>query len=268
MSTNTQLGQLPRPTFARTVRGAGPGLALAHGAGGSIDGNYGPILDELAAGHTVVGVDYPGTGATPRSERPLDLDELADQLVAAADAEGLETFAVAGYSLGGPVAIRAAIRHPERVKALILTATFAQRDTKLALAADVWHRLDAAGDRELLAKYLNLIALSTTALRSLTDEQLQAAVTGLAGAIAAGTPEQTELVGRADVRDDLARIAVPTLVIVTGRDPLVSPELQRELAAAIPGARLAVLDAGHLPIVEQPETWRDLITGFLAEYQR
>ncbi|WP_373319876.1 MULTISPECIES: alpha/beta fold hydrolase [Streptomyces] len=53
------------------------------------------------------------------------MDELADQLVAAAVAEGLDTFVLHGYSLGGPIAIRAAARHPERVTALILTATMA-----------------------------------------------------------------------------------------------------------------------------------------------
>lgn len=63
------------------------------------------------------------------------MDELADQLVAAADAEGLDTFAISGFSLGGPIAIRAAARHPKRVNALVLTATFAHRDSKLDLGA-------------------------------------------------------------------------------------------------------------------------------------
>lgn len=66
---------LPEATFARTVLGSGPGLALAHGAGSSVAGTYGPILDGLAAHHTVVGVDYPGSGDTPRSATPLSLDE-------------------------------------------------------------------------------------------------------------------------------------------------------------------------------------------------
>lgn len=60
---------LPRPTFARTVRGSGPGLVLAHGAGGAIAANYGPILDTLAATRTVVGVDLPGSGETPPATR-------------------------------------------------------------------------------------------------------------------------------------------------------------------------------------------------------
>ena len=77
------------------VRGNGPGLLLAHGAGGGIDANYGPIMDALAAQHTVVGPDYPGTGRTKRADAPLALDALADELVAAAVEEGLQTFAIA-----------------------------------------------------------------------------------------------------------------------------------------------------------------------------
>lgn len=73
------------PAFARTRLGSGPGLLLAHGAGSSLAGTYGPVLEALAARHTVVGVDYPGSGDTPRSTTPLSVDDLADQLIAAAD---------------------------------------------------------------------------------------------------------------------------------------------------------------------------------------
>jgi pimeloyl-ACP methyl ester carboxylesterase len=252
-------------TLARTVRGSGPGLVLAHGAGGSIVGNYGPILDALAAEHTVVGVDWPGSGDSPRSAAPLDADVLADELVAAADAQGLATFALAGFSLGGPIAIRAAARHPERVNALILTATFAHRDPRLDLAARLWADLYAAGDRVRLAEFLSLVAFSTQALRATPPQALRAGIDALAADIPPGTPEHVDLVRRIDVREDLARITAPTLVVLTTADPLVSPHLQRELAAGIPGARLAAIDTGHLPFAEQPARWQTLITEFLAE---
>ncbi|WP_328764928.1 MULTISPECIES: alpha/beta hydrolase [unclassified Streptomyces] len=257
---------LPEATFARTVLGSGPGLALAHGAGSSIAGTYGPILEGLAARHTVVGVDYPGSGDTPRSTTPLQLDDLADQLVAAAVAEGLETFALHGYSLGGPVAIRAASRHPERVTALVLTATFAHRDNRLSLALPVWRKLAESGDRQLLAEYLTMMALGADALEAMPEEQLQQAVGFTAASVAEGTPEHAELAPRIDVRDDLAYVKAPTLVISTTQDRFTSTRLHRQLADTIPGAELVEIRTGHLPMVERPEEWQQLITDFLTKH--
>ncbi|MEV6250663.1 alpha/beta fold hydrolase [Streptomyces sp. NPDC051742] len=252
---------------ARTVHGSGPGLLLAHGAGGGIEANYGPIMEGLAAQHTVVGVDYPGSGKNPTTSTPLELDALADQLVAAADAEGLDTFAVCGYSLGGPVAIRAAARHPERVTSLILTATFARLDTRTELAAAIWHQLYESGQHLLLAQYLTQLTVSAPVLNSLTSEQVRAAAEQAAPALPQGTGAQVDLVRRADVRSDLALITVPTLIVVTTADNLVPTALQYQLSEAIPGARTAELATGHLPFLERPKEWLEIITGFLGRRQ-
>lgn len=229
--------------------------------------NFAPILDRLAATHTVVGVDYAGSGDSPRSNSPLTLDELADELVAAADAEDLQRFALVGFSLGGPVAIRIASRYPDRVHGLVLSATFAHADRRLRLAVGIWKRIYASGDMALLAEFLTLVALSTEALQAAGDQELSHAIDALAAEIAPGTPEQTDLVARADVTEEAARLSVPTLVIVTTRDPLVSPQLQRELASSIPNAQVAEMESGHLLMAEQPEQWASLITGFLTEQQ-
>ncbi|MFF5444858.1 alpha/beta fold hydrolase [Streptomyces sp. NPDC012888] len=253
-------------TYARTVRNesGGPGLLLAHGSGGSVEGNFGAILDGLAATHTVVGVDYPGTGGTPRAAAPLVLDELADELVAAADAEGLDTFAVLGYSLGGNVAVRIAARYPERVTALVLTASFPYADNQLALIAGVWSELAGRGENDLLARTLLPLALSKTVLEGLSPEQLAAVVRDTAASLPPGGGDHAALVAGADLSADLARIGVPTLVVATTEDRLVPLPLQQELAAAVPGARYAELPTGHLPFAERPEEWLGLVREFLV----
>ncbi|MGI5261670.1 alpha/beta fold hydrolase [Streptomyces angustmyceticus] len=258
---------VPEATFARTVLGSGPGLVLAHGAGSSANNTYGPILEGLAAHHTVVAVDYPGSGETPRSTTPLDIDEVADQLVAAAVAEGLDTFALHGYSLGGPIAIRAAARHPERVTALVLSATMAHPNNQQILTVKVWRKLAATGDRRLVSEFLFPHALSPQAIEAMPAEQLEEALTYAAAEVADGTVEHADLVSRIDVRDDLAALRVPTLVISTTADHLAPPALHRHLADTIPGAQLAEIPTGHLPMVERPEEWQKLITDFLDRHR-
>jgi pimeloyl-ACP methyl ester carboxylesterase len=248
--------------FRHVVRGSGPGLLLAHGGGGSIEGNFGPILDDLARTHTVVGPDYPGSGATPRSDRPLDLDEVADELVAIAVGAGCERFAILGYSLGTAVAVRAATRHPDRVTALILTSGFARLDNRIRLAVDVWASL-LHDDPRLLAKFLTLAGTGARHLESLTPEQLAAAVDELAAFIPEGSPEQVRLVAEVDTRAELAAITVPALVVATTLDGLASPALSRELAEGLPHAELVEIEAGHNIAVEARDAWLAAIEKFL-----
>ncbi|MEC4574076.1 alpha/beta fold hydrolase [Streptomyces virginiae] len=248
--------------YARTVRteSGGPGLLLAHGAGGSVETNFGTVLDTLAARFSVVGVDYPGTGDTPRADEPLRLDELADQLVAAADAEGLETFAVLGYSLGGNVAVRVASRHPERVTALVLTATFARADNRLELLGGLWRQL---AERELMASLLVPLAVNPAVLDGLTPAQVDQLVRDTAGSVPPGTADHVALLEGADLRSEIAALDVPSLVVATTEDLLVPLPLQRELADTLPGARLAELPTGHLPFAERPAEWAALVSDFL-----
>ncbi|GAA0385107.1 hypothetical protein GCM10009530_40040 [Microbispora corallina] len=256
---------LPEPIFARTVGGAGGGLVLFHGANGSIERHFGSILDGLATNHTVVGVDLPGSGATVRSSTPLDIDELADQMVAAADAEGLDTFAIAGISMGGPIAIRAAVRHPERVTALVLTATFARPDTRLRLWNSIWRQLYESGNRELLAQFGTLMAFSAQTLNTLPAERLEVTLARIASTFPPGTVEQADFLERVDVSEDLAQIKVPTLVIITAGDCLVHPSTQRNLVENIPGAKAVEIDTGHAPFGERPQEWLNIITTFLRK---
>jgi pimeloyl-ACP methyl ester carboxylesterase len=250
--------------FAHIVRGSGPGILLAHGGGGGIAGNYGPILDDLATTHTVVGPDYPGSGDTPRSPEPLVLDEVADTLVRTAVDAGIDRFTVLGYSLGTAVAVRIAVRHPDRVTGLVLTAGFTYPDNRMRLAAQIWRDLLAAGDRTLLARYLTFVGTGATHLNALSPAEVEAGVAALADFIPAGSPEHVDLVAGVDTRADLPKIAVPTLVVATAEDGLATPEHSRQLAAGIAGAELVEIAAGHGIGTEARDDWLAAIRSFLA----
>ncbi|WP_107658865.1 alpha/beta fold hydrolase [Nocardia suismassiliense] len=244
-----------------TVTGSGPGVVLAHGAGGTIDTNFGALIPALAATHTVVASDYPD------SDIQLTLDGLADALVAAAVDGGVEQFTVLGYSLGSTVAVRAAVRHPERVRGLILAAGFAKADNRARLAVQIWQDLLSRGDNTTFSRLTLSQAFSAAFLNGLpavqVDEFVRAGVTAIPG----GTSQQASLVESVDTTGDLGRIAVPTLVVNATEDLLIDPANSRFLADTIPGAEYAEIAAGHVFMAEQPGQWRKIVEDFLARHQ-
>lgn len=110
------------------VHGTGRPLVLLHGGILTIDLSFGPILPALAEHHQVIGVELQGHGHTADIDRPLQLDLLADDVVALLDHLGIERADVLGYSLGGLVATEVAVRYPERVGRLVLAATHFRAD--------------------------------------------------------------------------------------------------------------------------------------------
>ncbi|MFF3273903.1 alpha/beta fold hydrolase [Streptomyces chrestomyceticus] len=254
----------PAPPREVIIQGSGPALVLAHGAGAGVLGNYGLVLDDLARDHTVIGPHYPGAGGTPEAGRPLRLDDLADQLIAAATAAGHETFPVIGESLGCAVAVRAATRHPGRITALVLTAGFAVADPVLSLTAQLIGSLGRSGELTTAARLACLSCWSQTELAELSATEIDARVAetraGLGPALG-----HFDLVGRVDVRGDLARITVPTLVVSPTEDRMVLPATTRRLADGIPGAAFTELPgAGHLMSAAHRADWLVRVRAFLS----
>ncbi len=255
--------QTPTLQLSHIVRGHGPGLLLAHGGGGSVRNNLGSLINPLAKHFTVVGPDYPGSGTTPRSKKSLQLDTLADQMVATAVQAGLETFAILGYSLGSAVAIRATTRHPERITALILTAGFAHLDTAARLRAEVLRTLAEREEWKVLGRLLVGSLISEQFLKALSQEQVEELVEQAALGLPAGFAEQTDLVMRVDVSQDLPHISVPTLIINMTDERLVSRQGSKALTDNIVGAKVAELDSGHMPLDCGP-AWLELAQDFFA----
>jgi len=116
--------------------GAGSPLILLHGGFGSVE-MFGPNVELLAAGRRVIGVDLQSHGRSPVADRPMRFETMADDIAALITELKLERAAVMGFSLGGAVALRTAIQHPELVERLVLVSTVFKRSG--------WHTEMTAG---------------------------------------------------------------------------------------------------------------------------
>jgi pimeloyl-ACP methyl ester carboxylesterase len=104
------------------TRGSGPPLILVHGAFGSVE-SFGPNVALLARTRTVITVELQGHGRTADIDRPLSSEAFGDDLAALIEHLGYEQADVMGFSLGGGAAAQAAIRHPERIRRLVIVST-------------------------------------------------------------------------------------------------------------------------------------------------
>src|SRR5262245_15259169 len=108
------------------IHGQGEPLLLLHGGLGSID-MFAPLMPALARNRQVIGVDLHGHGRTPLGEREISLIDMGDDMAALLKRLGYGQVDVLGYSLGGGVAFRLAVQHPEAVRRLVIvSAGYAQ----------------------------------------------------------------------------------------------------------------------------------------------
>jgi pimeloyl-ACP methyl ester carboxylesterase len=108
------------------THGAGTPLVLLHGGFGSVE-MFGPTVGALTAGRQVIGVDLQSHGRSPAADRPMRFETMAEDVAALIRHLGLERADVMGFSLGGGVALRTGIQHPEVVDRLILVSTTLRR---------------------------------------------------------------------------------------------------------------------------------------------
>jgi pimeloyl-ACP methyl ester carboxylesterase len=108
------------------VVGHGQPLILLHGGFGSVE-MFGPNIELLAAGRQVIGVDLQSHGRSPAADQPMRFETMADDIAELIRGLGLERAAIMGFSLGGGVALRTAIQHPDLVERLVLVSTVFKR---------------------------------------------------------------------------------------------------------------------------------------------
>ncbi len=173
-------------------------------------------------------------------------------------------FALAGLSMGGYVAQEIMRRAPERVERLALVDTSARADTAEALRRRTG-LIELATKGKFKGVTPRLLPLLIHPDR-LEDQPLTSVVMGMAERIGQEVfvRQQNTIMSRVDGRPDLARIEVPTVIICGREDALTPMEVQEEMAAGIPGARLCVVEeCGHLSPMERPHAVTALMRDWL-----
>ena len=127
MQTKSNLARVNGIELGYQEFGKGKPLILLHGGFGSLE-MFGPNIDLLAKGRKVIGVDLQSHGRSPAVDREMTFEAMADDIAALIRHLGLERAAIMGFSLGGGVALRTAIQHPEVVERLVLLSTVFKRD--------------------------------------------------------------------------------------------------------------------------------------------
>ncbi|MER7491726.1 3-oxoadipate enol-lactonase [Streptomyces pharetrae] len=205
------------------------------------------VAPELSAAHRVIRWDLPGHGGSAAGliTAGASVGDLADLVLTLADALGAERFAYAGVSLGGAVGLHLALHHPERVSSLAVICSSAHFN-----GAGPWEERAALVRREGLAD----LAEGANARWFTPGFTVPRLVRDHRDADPESYAACCDALAAFDLRDRLAEISVPTLLIAGREDPATPPAHLREIADAVPGAALVEIPgASHLAPAERPE---------------
>jgi 3-oxoadipate enol-lactonase len=206
----------------------------------------------------LVRFDHRGHGGSPSPPAPYEIADLGRDVLALMDRLGLERASYCGVSIGGMVGIWLGANAPGRIEKLVLVCTSAHMPPP-SFWQDRAEAVLAAGSPEVVAD--GVVERWLTPAYAGEHPEVRAVLRArLAATDAAGYAACCGAIERMDLREQLPRVAVPTLVISGSDDPATPPDHQRVIAEAVPGARHEVVGpAAHLAPVEQPEAVNRLI---------
>ncbi len=227
------------------AHGTGRPLVLLHGGLMTIDLNWGPLLEPLAATRQVIAVELQGHGRTADTDRPMTIEALADDVVALLDHLGVADADLFGFSLGGLVAYAIALGAPHRVGKLIVASADAHRPPGRESVPLDDDRMPTKADFQAMRDAYDAVAPDPAHF----DE------------FAAKTSTMVhEFPGWTD---ELRSLVAPTLLIFGDRDFSPLPDVA-ELFELLPNAQLAVLPGTtHVGVPRRPDELLALITPFL-----
>jgi len=259
------------PEMTRTRRGplavveagdlSAPTLVLLHGIGSSGDA-FADQMPAFSDRWRMLAPDAPGYGESADSAEAPGIDGFADVVARLLDDAEIDRAVVLGVSWGGVIATRFALRHPDRLRALVLADTSRGSGHSPETAEMMRDRAQqyAADPEGFVRDRAPLLVADTTSV-----EVVARVVSIMATACRMpGYGHAAASLAETDHMPDLGRVDAPTLVVVGEHDRVCPPSDSRRLVEGIPGAVYAeVPETGHLPNQERPDAFNQIVGDWL-----
>lgn len=238
-----------------------PVIVLSNSLGTTLE-MWDAQIDALKASYRVLRYDTRGHGRSAVSPGPYTIDQLGRDVIALLDSLDIERAHFVGISMGGLTGQWLGIHAATRIDKLVVSNTAARIGTaegwraraELVRKQGLGEVADGAAGRwftqEFIARQPAAVNALTARLRSLSPEGYAACCDAL---------------GDADLREEIARVACPTLVVAGRHDPVTTVDDARFIAARVPGASIVELDASHLSNVEAPDAFTGAVLRFLGD---
>jgi pimeloyl-ACP methyl ester carboxylesterase len=241
--------------------GVGDPIVLIPGLAGGF-GLLGPLVSPLSADRRVISYQLRAESDCFVLRHPFDLDDLVEDLAELLDALKLERPVIMGLSFGGIIALKYAIKYPQRLDKLIVQGVGARYERGLIqqIATTVLSRFPLPADSPFVNQFFNLLFGGRQKRDSLfefvtqqiwqTDQSVMA--------------HRFRLVEELNLENQLGRIQTPTLVLTGARDVLVSQESLQTLCDEIPHVcSVRLPECGHLAFVTKPNAIAKCVNEFL-----
>nr|UXE46208.1 3-oxoadipate enol-lactonase 2 [uncultured bacterium] len=256
--------------LAYELLGSGTPIVMIHGAQGD-QSMFSAMAKDFAGQYQVLTFDQRGSGLSEKPDMPYSMAMFADDTAALMDHVSISSAHIIGVSMGGMIAQEFVLRHPKKVRSLVLGCTtpggsHAIRASGSALSSAYSTQpmtaeergkalAEAAFTKGYLAQHPEIIATMIESRRNRPIDSI-------------GFAHRMKAAGEHNTYDRLPEIHCPTLVITGKDDALISWENSRVLAERIKGADQVILEpAGHCFWLEQPEKSRTAIASFIRKHE-
>jgi len=249
--------------------GEGPPLVLIHGMGGD-SSEWSLLTPELSKEVRCIAVDLRGHGKSEKPDQPYTQDMFADDVAALLDTLGVDRAYICGLSMGGFVALKMALNHPEKVRGLILIDTAARMPAKSIEVGARWAKIFAEKGLEayIEAEIRDIFhPMFARRHKDMVNHFAESMRTRDASTIA--RIQQGYLKSPLAIENDIKKIKVPTLIIHGREDEVVPVEEAEFMHRQIPNSQIAIIPfSGHAALLERKDFFIDVILYFIEESEK